>query len=117
MIYFNEVVIMEIKNYYYKLTDPDKKYFFKVAPRGYGKRVWRRELRKRKFKMFLKKRLWWISAVLIVAVVFGLFFISNSLSEELRGYEGVGGEIFILFLPVALILGRDLLHDLLDIFK
>ena len=102
---------------YHKMTDPGKNYSFKIAPRGYGKRAWRREVRKRKFKMLLKKRLGVILAVLIVAGVFTLFFILNSMSEEIRGYQAVGGEFFILFLPIALILGRDLLHDVIDLFK
>ena len=71
----------------------------------------------RRFKMWFKKRWWVLSAVLIVAGVFGLFFFLNALSEEIRGYKAVGGEIFVIFLPVALIFGRDLIHEVLDIFK
>ena len=102
---------------YYKFTAPNKKYSFKIAPRDYGKRAWKRERRKLKFKKGLRARLGVILAVLIVAGVFTLFYVSNSMSEAVRGYKAVGGEFFILLLPVALILARDLLHDFIDLFK
>lgn len=102
---------------YYKLNKSYKTYYFKRAPRGYGKRAWKRERRKLKFKKLLRARLGVILAVLIAVGVFTLFYISNSVSEALRGYKAVGGEFFILFLPVALILARDLLHDFIDLFK
>lgn len=82
----------------------------------YRKLISKRD-RKSRFKMWFKKRWWVLSAVLIVAGVFGLFFFLNALSEEIRGYEAVGGEIFVIFLPVALIFGRDLIHEVIDLFK
>lgn len=102
---------------YYKYTEPKGKYSFKIARSVFGKTWIRERRRKLKFKKLLKRLLVWFSAVLIVAGVFTLFFVSNSMSEEIRGYKGVGGEFFILFLPFALVWGRDLLNDIIDLFK
>ena len=70
-----------------------------------------------KIKRFVKAHWKGLLAVLIFAASITLFFILNSVAEEIRGYKAVGGEIFALAIPFFIVLLRDLIHDFIDLWK
>ena len=53
-----------------------------------------------KFQKFMRKYLISIIlAVIAVAVMFGIYGIAHSLATAERGYEAVGGELFVFVIP------------------
>jgi len=82
--------------------------YIRVAGRGYSLHINRSSV-KQKVLRAIKFLLYIIAAIL-------LFKLGQAMAFRERGYHAVGGEMFILFLPVLVPLIKQTIKDLKDIF-
>lgn len=80
-------------------------------------KLWIKELRRRKLRKTLRSYLWLVLGVLIIMVSFIVFLTLNAKISAYRGYNAIGGEMFIPFIPILIIIVRDFFHDLVDVFN
>lgn len=66
------------------------------------------------FKYFLKRNKKPVTTVSIGVVLFICFKVLNHIGNGWRGYEAVGGEVFVFLMPFLIVKLRDLI---IDIFK
>lgn len=76
-----------------------------------------------KFKKFIKRHrktlLKGVQGVLLSGGLIILFKFLNAVANGWRGYEGVGGEVFVfllIFSPLLIVKLRDTANDFIDLF-
>lgn len=107
----------ETNFYYYPPNLFETPFNFKFSKRGYGKKVFKREMIKAKFKNFVKRHRKALVSVLMYSLAFILFLILNAIGNRERGYSAVGGEMLVPALPLIIITLRDLIQTLIEKFK